>query len=80
MVFNGHAAVDANPTSVVFPALAIGFMLLAFSFIGDVCATPSTPGCGASVNGVLSAGSFMLPREARSAAAIVAGQLSAIRH
>jgi oligopeptide transport system permease protein len=27
--------VYANPTSVVFPALAIGFTLLAFSFMGD---------------------------------------------
>src|ERR1700730_769465 len=35
MVFDGYQAVYANPTSVVFPALAIGFTLLAFSFIGD---------------------------------------------
>jgi oligopeptide transport system permease protein len=35
MVFDGYEAVYANPTSVVFPALAIGFTLLAFSFIGD---------------------------------------------
>jgi oligopeptide transport system permease protein len=35
MVFDGYEAVYANPTSVVFPALAIGFTLLAFSFVGD---------------------------------------------
>jgi len=35
MVFDGYEAVYANPTSVVFPALAIGFTLLSFSFIGD---------------------------------------------
>ena len=35
MVFDGYETVYANPTSVVFPALAIGFTLLAFSFIGD---------------------------------------------
>jgi oligopeptide transport system permease protein len=35
MVFDGYEAIYANPTSVVFPALAIGFTLLAFSFIGD---------------------------------------------
>jgi len=35
MVFDGYEAVYANPTAVVFPALAIGFTLLAFSFIGD---------------------------------------------
>ena len=35
MVFDGYQAVYANPTSVVFPALAIGFTLLAFSFMGD---------------------------------------------
>jgi oligopeptide transport system permease protein len=35
MVFDGYEAVYANPSSVVFPALAIGFTLLAFSFIGD---------------------------------------------
>ncbi|HKV86424.1 MAG TPA: ABC transporter permease [Candidatus Dormibacteraeota bacterium] len=35
MVNDGYEAVYANPTSVVFPALAIGFTLLAFSFIGD---------------------------------------------
>jgi len=34
-VFDGYEAVYANPTAVVFPALAIGFTLLAFSFIGD---------------------------------------------
>ncbi|HEV2141121.1 MAG TPA: ABC transporter permease [Candidatus Dormibacteraeota bacterium] len=35
MVNDGYQAIYANPTSVVFPALAIGFTLLAFSFIGD---------------------------------------------
>jgi oligopeptide transport system permease protein len=35
MVFDGYEAIYANPTSVVFPAFAIGFTLLAFSFIGD---------------------------------------------
>ena len=35
MVNDGYEAIYANPTSVVFPALAIGFTLLAFSFIGD---------------------------------------------
>ena len=35
MVFDGYQAVYANPSSVVFPALAIGFTLLAFSFMGD---------------------------------------------
>lgn len=35
MVFDGYEAVYANPTSAVFPALAIGITLLAFSFIGD---------------------------------------------
>jgi oligopeptide transport system permease protein len=35
MVFDGYEAVYANPTAVVFPALAIGFTLLAFSFMGD---------------------------------------------
>jgi len=35
MVFDGYEAIYANPSSVVFPALAIGFTLLAFSFIGD---------------------------------------------
>jgi oligopeptide transport system permease protein len=35
MVNSGYEAIYANPTSVVFPALAIGFTLLAFSFIGD---------------------------------------------
>jgi oligopeptide transport system permease protein len=35
MVLDGYEAIYANPSSVVFPALAIGFTLLAFSFIGD---------------------------------------------
>jgi oligopeptide transport system permease protein len=35
MVNDGYEAIYANPSSVVFPALAIGFTLLAFSFIGD---------------------------------------------
>jgi oligopeptide transport system permease protein len=35
MVFDGYEAIYANTSSVVFPALAIGFTLLAFSFIGD---------------------------------------------
>ncbi|HKW71861.1 MAG TPA: ABC transporter permease [Candidatus Dormibacteraeota bacterium] len=35
MVNDGYEAIYANPTSVVFPALAIGFTLLAFTFIGD---------------------------------------------
>jgi oligopeptide transport system permease protein len=35
MVNDGYEAIYANPTSVMFPALAIGFTLLAFSFIGD---------------------------------------------
>ncbi|HSS61363.1 MAG TPA: ABC transporter permease [Candidatus Limnocylindrales bacterium] len=35
MVNDGYEAIYANPTSVVFPALAIGLTLLAFSFIGD---------------------------------------------
>jgi oligopeptide transport system permease protein len=35
MVNDGYQAIYANPTSVVFPALAIGFTLLAFSFMGD---------------------------------------------
>jgi oligopeptide transport system permease protein len=35
MVFDGYEAVYANPTSVVFPAIAIGFTLLTFTFIGD---------------------------------------------
>jgi oligopeptide transport system permease protein len=34
MVADGVEAIQANPTAVVFPALAIGFTLLAFSFIG----------------------------------------------
>ena len=35
MVADGTEAIYANPSGVVFPALAIGFTLLAFSFIGD---------------------------------------------
>jgi oligopeptide transport system permease protein len=35
MVFDGYEAIYANPTAVVFPALAIGFTLLAFTFVGD---------------------------------------------
>ena len=35
MVFDGYEAIYANPSSVVFPAIAIGFTLLAFSFVGD---------------------------------------------
>ncbi|TME03719.1 MAG: ABC transporter permease [Chloroflexi bacterium] len=35
MVFDGYEAIYANPSSVVFPALAIGFTLLAFTFVGD---------------------------------------------
>jgi oligopeptide transport system permease protein len=35
MVFDGYEAVYANPTSVVFPAIAIGLTLLAFTFVGD---------------------------------------------
>ncbi len=35
MVNSGYEAIYANPTSVVFPAFAIGFTLLAFSFMGD---------------------------------------------
>ncbi len=35
MVADGAEAIYANPSGVVFPALAIGFTLLAFSFIGD---------------------------------------------
>ena len=35
MVADGAEAIYANPSAVVFPALAIGFTLLAFSFIGD---------------------------------------------
>jgi len=35
MVFDGYEAIYANPSGVVFPALSIGFTLLAFSFIGD---------------------------------------------
>ena len=35
MVNSGYESIYANPSSVVFPALAIGFTLLAFSFVGD---------------------------------------------
>jgi oligopeptide transport system permease protein len=35
MVYDGYEAIYANPTAVVFPGLAIGFTLLAFTFIGD---------------------------------------------
>lgn len=35
MVADGVEAIYANPTAVVFPAFAIGFTLLSFSFIGD---------------------------------------------
>jgi oligopeptide transport system permease protein len=35
MVYDGYEAIYANPTAVVFPALSIGFTLLAFTFIGD---------------------------------------------
>ncbi|HVB77205.1 MAG TPA: ABC transporter permease [Candidatus Nitrosotalea sp.] len=35
MVNDGYQAVYANPSSVVFPALAIGLTMLAFTFIGD---------------------------------------------
>ncbi len=35
MVYDGYEAIYANPSAVVFPALTIGFTLLAFSFIGD---------------------------------------------
>jgi oligopeptide transport system permease protein len=35
MVNSGYEAIYANPSSVVFPAFAIGFTLLAFTFIGD---------------------------------------------
>jgi oligopeptide transport system permease protein len=35
MVNSGYESINANPSSVVFPAMAIGFTLLAFSFIGD---------------------------------------------
>jgi oligopeptide transport system permease protein len=35
MVFSGYETIYANPTAVVFPALSIGFTLLAFTFIGD---------------------------------------------
>jgi oligopeptide transport system permease protein len=35
MVNSGYEAIYANPSSVVFPAVAIGLTMLAFSFIGD---------------------------------------------
>ncbi len=35
MVNSGYENINANPSSVVFPALSIGITLLAFSFIGD---------------------------------------------
>jgi len=35
MVFDGYENVYSNPSSVVFPAIAIGFTLLSFTFIGD---------------------------------------------
>jgi oligopeptide transport system permease protein len=35
MVNDGLEQIYANPTAVIFPALAIGFTLLAFTFIGD---------------------------------------------
>jgi len=35
MVNDGYETIYANPSGVVFPALAIGFTLLAFTFIGD---------------------------------------------
>jgi oligopeptide transport system permease protein len=35
MVADGTEAIYANPSAVVIPALAIGFTLLSFSFIGD---------------------------------------------
>ncbi len=35
MVNSGYESIYANPTSVIFPALAIGVTLLAFTFIGD---------------------------------------------
>ena len=35
MVNSGYESIYANPTSVVFPALAIGITMLAFTFIGD---------------------------------------------
>lgn len=35
MVNSGYEAIYANPTSVVFPAVAIGLTMLAFSFLGD---------------------------------------------
>jgi oligopeptide transport system permease protein len=35
MVNDGYETIYANPTAVVFPAMAIGLTLLAFTFIGD---------------------------------------------
>ena len=35
MVNSGYEAIYANPSSVVFPAVAIGLTMLAFSFLGD---------------------------------------------
>ncbi|HSP08215.1 MAG TPA: ABC transporter permease [Candidatus Dormibacteraeota bacterium] len=35
MVNSGYETIYANPSSVVFPAVAIGITLLAFTFIGD---------------------------------------------
>ncbi len=35
MVNSGYEAIYANPSAVVFPAMAIGLTMLAFSFIGD---------------------------------------------
>jgi oligopeptide transport system permease protein len=35
MVYSGYENIYANPSSVVFPAFAIGITLLSFSFIGD---------------------------------------------
>ncbi len=35
MVYDGYEQIYPNPTAVVFPAVAIGFTLLAFTFIGD---------------------------------------------
>jgi oligopeptide transport system permease protein len=35
MVSSGYETIYATPTAVVFPAFAIGFTLLAFTFIGD---------------------------------------------
>jgi len=35
MVYDDSEAIYSNRHQIVFPALAIGFTLLAFSFIGD---------------------------------------------